>query len=188
MVIALTRKDIPNLICILRILLIAPVVWVLVTEQYTLALWLFAIAGISDGIDGFLAKHYHWESRLGSILDPIADKLLLVVSFATLTYMGLLPAWLLWVVLARDVIIVSGGLAYHYLLGQFELTPLWSSKINTALQILLVFAVIVQQQWWPALEPAITVGVWMVLTSIIISGTEYVLVWGIRAWQQVNQK
>ena len=81
----LTRKDIPNLISILRILLVIPVIAALREHQFGLAMVLFAIAGISDALDGFLAKHYHWESRLGSILDPLADKLLLVASFATLT-------------------------------------------------------------------------------------------------------
>jgi cardiolipin synthase len=172
----------------LRIVLVAPVVWALGTEQFALALILFAVAGISDGLDGFLAKHYHWESRLGSILDPIADKLLLVASFATLTWLGALPVWLLWLVIARDLIIIGGGLAYHYKVGQFDLTPLWSSKINTTLQIALVLLVIVQQQWFEGLDQLVTIGIWLVVASVINSGTEYVLVWGARAWRQIKQK
>jgi cardiolipin synthase len=172
----------------LRIVLVAPVVWALGTEQFALALILFAVAGISDGLDGFLAKHYHWESRLGSILDPIADKLLLVASFATLTWLGALPMWLLWLVIARDLIIIGGGLAYHYKVGQFDLTPLWSSKINTTLQIALVLLVIVQQQWFEGLDQLVTIGIWLVVASVINSGTEYVLVWGARAWRQIKQK
>jgi cardiolipin synthase len=184
----LTLKDLPNLISMLRIALVGPVVWALATEQFVLALTLFAVAGISDGLDGFLAKHFHWESRLGSILDPIADKLLLVASFATLAWLGALPMWLLWLVLARDVIIIGGGLAYHYKVGQFDLTPLWSSKINTALQIALVLLVIIQQQWFEGLEQLVTIGIWLVVASVINSGTEYVLVWGARAWRQIKQK
>lgn len=172
----------------MRILLVAPVVWALSEHDFVLALTLFAVAGISDGLDGFLAKHFHWESRLGSILDPIADKLLLVASFATLTWLGFLPLWLLWLVLARDLIIVCGGLAYHYFVGQFDLTPLWSSKINTTLQIALVLMVIVQQQWLQGLQPVVTIGIWLVVASVINSGTEYVLVWGIRAWRQIKQQ
>lgn len=172
----------------LRIVLVAPVVWALGTEQFALALILFAVAGISDGLDGFLAKHYHWESRLGSILDPIADKLLLVASFATLTWLGALPVWLLWLVIARDLIIIGGGLAYHYKVGQFDLTPLWSSKINTTLQIALILLVIVQQQWFEGLDQLVTIGIWLVVASVINSGTEYVLVWGARAWRQIKQK
>lgn len=180
----MSLRDIPNLISILRILLVIPVVWALVDERYALALILSAVAGISDGIDGFLAKHFHWQSRLGSILDPIADKLLLVASFATLAWMDLLPLWLLWLVLARDVIIVSGGLAYHYFIGEFELLPVWSSKINTALQITLVLLVIISQQWFAELTLLISIGVWAVVVSVIFSGLEYILTWGNKAWKQ----
>jgi cardiolipin synthase len=163
---------------------VIPVVWALVDERFALALILSAVAGISDGIDGFLAKHFHWQSRLGSILDPIADKLLLVASFATLAWMDLLPLWLLWLVLARDVIIVSGGLAYHYFIGEFELLPVWSSKINTALQIILVLLVIISQQWFAELTLLISIGVWAVVVSVIFSGLEYILTWGNKAWKQ----
>ncbi|WP_417509742.1 CDP-alcohol phosphatidyltransferase family protein [Methylophaga sp.] len=180
----MSLRDIPNLISILRILLVIPVVWALVDERYALALILSAVAGISDGIDGFLAKHFHWQSRLGSILDPIADKLLLVASFATLAWMDLLPLWLLWLVLARDVIIVSGGLAYHYFIGEFELLPVWSSKLNTALQIILVLLVIISQQWFAELTLLISIGVWAVVVSVIFSGLEYILTWGNKAWKQ----
>ena len=180
----MSLRDIPNLISILRILLVIPVVWALVDERFALALILSAVAGISDGIDGFLAKHFHWQSRLGSILDPIADKLLLVASFATLAWMDLLPLWLLWLVLARDVIIASGGLAYHYFIGEFELLPVWSSKINTALQIILVLLVIISQQWFAELTLLISIGVWAVVVSVIFSGLEYILTWGNKAWKQ----
>lgn len=152
--------------------------------DFRLALILFAIAGISDGLDGFLAKHYHWQSRLGSILDPIADKLLLVASFATLSYLQLLPWWLFFLVMGRDLVIVIGALAYHNAFGEFELKPLWSSKINTLLQILLVLLVMVQAQWFSELDAVITIGIWLVVASVINSGSEYVMVWGLSAWRQ----
>jgi len=155
--------------------------------QFGLALVLFAIAGISDALDGFLAKQYNWESRLGSILDPIADKLLLVASFATLAWLGLLPMWLLALVLGRDLVIVVGGLAYHYVVGKFELLPLWSSKINTFMQIALVLLVMLQQQWQNGLQMWVTIGTWLVVASVINSGTEYILVWGLRAWRQMKK-
>lgn len=155
--------------------------------QFGLALILFAVAGVSDALDGFLAKTYHWESRLGSILDPIADKLLLVASFTTLAWLGLLPMWLLWLVIGRDLVIVLGGLAYHYCVGKFELLPLWSSKINTFLQIALVLLVMLQQHWVGEFENLVTIGKWLVVASVVNSGTEYILVWGLRAWQQMKK-
>lgn len=151
--------------------------------HFVAALVLFAVAGFSDALDGFLAKHYHWESRLGSILDPLADKLLLVVTFATLTWLDLLPHWLLWLVLGRDLLIVIGALAYHFLVGKFELLPLWSSKINTALQISLVLLVIFQQQGLFDAELAITMMIWLVVASTVTSGLEYLIIWGHRAWK-----
>lgn len=160
----------------------------MLSSEFFTALVLFAVAGFSDALDGFLAKHYHWESRLGSILDPLADKLLLVASFATLTWLGLLPSWLLWLVLGRDVLIVVGGLAYHYIVGKFELLPLWSSKINTLLQIILVLMVIFQASGLVDAQHAITIAIWFVVASIINSGSEYVIVWGLRAWKGTRNR
>jgi cardiolipin synthase len=179
----LNRTQIPNLISLLRIILVIPVVWALMSADFYTALVLFAVAGFSDALDGFLAKHYHWQSRLGSILDPLADKLLLVASFASLTWIGLLPYWLLWMVLGRDVLIVAGALAYHFIVGKFELLPVWSSKINTALQIALVLLVIFQQHWLFDAQHWITIMTWLVVASIVNSGSEYLLVWGLRAWK-----
>jgi len=184
----LKPQDIPNLISVIRILLVIPVVSALLDYQFGLAMVLFAVAGVSDALDGFLAKQYHWESRLGSILDPLADKLLLVASFATLTWLGFIPNWLLWLVFGRDIMIVTGGMAYHYLFGKFKLLPLWSSKINTLLQILLVFAIIVQHYADLAIQHWIEIGVSLVVVSVIISGAEYMIVWGRRAWQLHNNK
>ena len=86
-------QQLPNIISVFRMLLVVPVVGSLLQQQFGMALVLFAIAGFSDGLDGFLAKHFGWQSRLGSILDPLADKLLLVSSFLTLTWMGFVPLW-----------------------------------------------------------------------------------------------
>jgi len=156
-------------------------------ENFSSALALVAIAGISDGLDGFLARHFHWQSRLGSILDPLADKLLLAATFATLTYMQLLPLWLLLLVFGRDLLIVCGGLAYHLKFGEYELSPLWSSKINTVFQIALVLLVIVQQEWLPQAEIWSATMVWLVVASVIISGSEYIVVWGTSAWRQMKK-
>lgn len=181
-------SQLPNLISILRIILVVPVILALLKADFVLALVLFAVAGFSDALDGFLAKHYHWQSRLGSILDPLADKLLLVVTFATLTWLGFLSSWLLWLVLGRDVLIVVGALTYHYVVGKFELLPLWSSKINTALQISLVLLVIFQQQGLIDAKYWITIMIWLVVASVVTSGIEYIIVWGHRAWKTTKDQ
>ena len=114
-------RHLPNLISVFRVLLVPPVVWLMVQGRYGEALALFVIAGASDGLDGYLAKHFGWVSRFGSIIDPLADKLLLTASFFTLAWLGHLPLWLAVLVIARDLVIVIGGLAYHYLVGKFSM-------------------------------------------------------------------
>jgi len=135
-------RDIPNIISIIRILLVLPFVVLILRQEFTWALVLFFVAGVSDGIDGYLAKHNNWTSRLGSILDPLADKLLLVSSFITLGWLNILPVWLVAAVLLRDLAIISGGLAYHVLVGRYEMEPTIVSKLNTFFQIMLVLSTV----------------------------------------------
>lgn len=178
-------KDIPNLICVLRIILVFPVVTLILNGDYVFALILFVIAGLSDGLDGFLAKHYHWQSRLGSILDPLADKLLLVSTYIVMSYVGLIPVWLVVAAFARDIIIVSGGFAYHKFIGPFEMAPSFISKFNTFMQILLIAGVLSRQ----LTEIPLYVIDWMViatLVTIVLSGMDYVMVWGKRALLTAN--
>jgi cardiolipin synthase (CMP-forming) len=102
-------RHLPNLICLVRILLIWPTIDALVSGHYWTALVLVAVCAVSDGLDGWLAKRFNWQSHLGRILDPLADKLLLVAIFLTATWMNLLPWWLTAVAVACDVLIGSGG-------------------------------------------------------------------------------
>jgi cardiolipin synthase len=175
------RSDIPNLITVLRILLVAPIAWALLVHRFELALALFFVAGFSDGLDGFLAKHYGWTSRLGALLDPLADKALLVASYAALAWVGLLPVWLLVLVVARDVVIVAGAIAYNFRIERLEAQPTLISKLNTLLQILLVLLVIVQQVF-PRVDAVwVQVLVYAVTVSVVWSGLDYVVTWSRRA-------
>ena len=106
---------IPNAISLMRLFMIAPIIMLFVSNEYGWALALFTIAGLSDGIDGWIAKKYDWNTRLGAFLDPAADKLLVAWSFGTLAYLGQIPVWLAAVVIGRDVAIVTGSFLYHYL-------------------------------------------------------------------------
>ena len=179
----MSPSQIPNLICVLRIVLVLPIVWALVEERYGLALVIFAIAGLSDGLDGFLAKNFGWHTEVGALLDPIADKLLLVTVFLALTYLGMIPVWLMVVVVARDIIIVSGALGYQYLIGPVEGRPTAVSKVNTALQLLYVLAVVAHAGYgWPTSSVLLAIGSIMFVTTIV-SGMDYVWSWGRRAWQ-----
>jgi cardiolipin synthase len=182
----LINKAIPNLITLFRLVLVMPVVWTILHGHLGIALLIFAVAGISDGLDGFLAKRFHWESRIGSILDPIADKTLLMASFTSLALAGFISDWLVWLVIGRDMVIVIGSVTYHYLFGKFELKPLWSSKVNTLIQITFVLAVLIHQGWAVNMMDSVVYLTWGVVLSTVYSGLEYIIVWGNRAWQQLK--
>lgn len=177
-------RDIPNVITAFRFLLVPPVVILLLQERFTAALVVFGVAGFSDALDGFLAKRFDWRSRLGGIMDPLADKLLLVSSFVTLGWLGLIPAWLVLLVILRDLVIVAGATFYHMRIEQFEAEPSVASKLNTAAQILLVLAVMFS--FGIQVLPAILIDVlsYSVLATILWSGFDYVWTWGRRAWMR----
>ena len=177
---------IPNAICILRIVLIVPLVDALVSGRYTIALALIVVAGLSDGVDGFLAKTFGWRTRLGSLLDPAADKLLLVSSFVTLAYLSLVPVGLTVIVILRDVVIVTGALCYQRVAGYLEGSPTPISKLNTACQLLFVCSVITNAEWGrPPQFGLILLGSLVVFTSIV-SGLNYVLIWSRKARQKAR--
>jgi len=172
---------IPNLICVLRILLVVPIVISLLDSEFTMALMLIFVAGFSDGLDGFLAKRFDWRTRLGGWLDPLADKFLLVTVMLALTSLDLVPLWLTCIVIGRDVVIVSGAIAYNLLIGPFKPAPTIISKINTMLQLLYIVCVIAQQAFgWPSSIAIILTGTGVFCTSAV-SGMDYVMRWSRKA-------
>lgn len=175
------RQDIPNLISLLRLLLIVPVVMLLAQRQFAAALLLFTVAGASDAIDGFLARRYGWSTPLGGLLDPLADKAMMVSSFVVLTWLGLVPLWLLVAVVLRDVVIVFGGVAYNYWVEKVRARPSWISKLNTLLQIVLVMALMFDQGVWSLPEMGLQLLMLAVATTVVLSGVDYVWTWGARA-------
>jgi cardiolipin synthase len=171
----------PNLISAGRIALVGPVAWSLVEQRYGLTLVLFTVAGVSDALDGFLAKRYGWITRLGSLLDPLADKLLLVTVFVLLAWGGMLPTWLVVLALLREVLILGGALAYRLRVGPFEGQPTLASKVNTFLQIALVIAILVDRSLGQ-LPGGLLGGLELaVVASVVVSGAQYVWLWSLRA-------
>ncbi len=178
-------SDIPNIITGFRFLLVAPLVWLLLNHQYGAALIVFAIAGFSDALDGFIAQHYGWSSRLGAMMDPLADKLLLVCSFITLGWLGLIPFWLVALVIFRDLVIVIGAMTYHWCVEYLDTAyPTLVSKLNTFTQIMLVLAVMFSLSVQPLPSLWIDVLLYSVLVTTIWSGIDYVWIWGRRAWSR----
>lgn len=174
----------PNLITGLRILLIPPFLWLLLQGCYGGALALFVLAGASDGVDGFLAKRYGWRSPLGAVLDPLADKLLMLCAYLALGWLAALPWWLVGMVVVRDGIIVAGALTYYRLFGAYEMEPLLASKLNTVLQIMLVLTVL-----WGLWQGGVPLALLHVLIGLVglatlVSGSAYVWLWSRRALEE----
>lgn len=181
-------RDIPNAISILRIVLVLPFIVLMLKREFGWALVLFFVAGISDGIDGYLAKRNNWISRLGSILDPLADKLLLVSSFVTLGWLGVIPLWLVVIVLLRDLIIITGAVAYHLVVGQYDMEPTIISKLNTFFQIMLVLSTVFSKGLYPLPAVALQALVYIVLVTTIMSGGDYMYTWGRKSYHAKKQQ
>lgn len=177
----MTLNWLPNAISLMRIALVAPILILILKGSFGWALALFWLAGFSDGLDGYLAKRFNWHTRLGALLDPIADKLLVAGLFVTLAYTGDIPVWLAAVVILRDVIIVAGATAYNFLVRPVQGEPTRISKLNTALQLLFLLFVLSRAGFgWPE-EISITVLGASVLITVVISGVDYVWSWSRRA-------
>ena len=180
----LKARHIPNLITGLRILLVGPFLWLLLEECYGSALLLFIIAGVSDALDGFLAKYFGWTSELGGLLDPLADKLLLLGAMLALGWLNELPRWLVALVVARDLIIMVGALSYHLLIERLTAAPLLISKLNTLLQLTLAFAVIFHYGMMSLPSWLLTGLIQLTALTTVWSGVAYVWQWGRRAWRR----
>jgi cardiolipin synthase (CMP-forming) len=169
--------SLPNLITIARILLVPLIVWLLISQAYVPAVVVFALAGLSDAVDGFLARRFKSQTELGAYLDPLADKALLVSIYVTLSLMHILPAWLTIAVVTRDMLIVGGVMLSRLLDKPLAMKPLWISKVNTAWQIIFAGGVLgclalgLQAQWL-IFAGAVLVGV---LTAL--SGALYMRDW-----------
>ncbi len=169
-------QHLPNLITLARIALVPVLILLLHDHHYAAALLVFLVAGLSDALDGFLAKRLGVQSRLGAILDPAADKLLLVSAYVMLTILGHIPFWLMLTVAFRDILIVGGYIVYTTHAGPVKMRPSVLSKLNTLLQIALVGLLLGQEalhRAWPLTE----VVLYGVLASTVASGAHYLWLW-----------
>lgn len=126
-----------NLITLLRVVLVPIIVWSMLSGQMMMAFLLFLLAGISDAVDGAVARYFNQQSEFGTVLDPVADKTLLVSVFIVLSYLGYVPLWLVILIVSRDLLIVVGVMLVFVLGKTVTIRPLWVSKANTVAQILL---------------------------------------------------
>ena len=175
-------RHIPNIICLIRILLIWPTVVALQDGEYWTALVLVAVCAVSDALDGWLAKRFNWTSHLGKMLDPLADKMLLVALFLTATWNNLIPWWLTAVVVGRDVMIGSGAVVYRIWFGPLHGRPTILSKINTGMQLAVVLAAILGAATGnlPTAEMVTALAICTLITTVV-SGGDYLTVFTRRA-------
>lgn len=180
-------RHLPNAITIARMLSLVPLVWLMLQKQYTGALILALLAGASDGVDGFLAKRFDWEGRLGSILDPLADKLMMLCCFSVFVYQKYFPLWLFLLIVGRDVVIILGTSYVNFFVGRLQsATPTIVSKINTALQIILILTLLITLSQLYDLTP---INQWLfILVAIFttVSGIHYVWL-GFKIKKQIKQ-
>lgn len=178
-------RHIPNLICLFRILLIAPLLLAMRDGRDLQVLVLFGIAAISDGLDGYLAKRFGWTSQLGRFLDPAADKLLLVSVFIAAAWLGIAPWWVAAVAIARDLVIAGGALIYRVWFGPLRGRPSKVSKLNTGVQMGYLLAIVLASATGlPPREALDAMAIVMVVTSVA-SGIDYVMLFMGRAQQKI---
>jgi len=170
-------KQLPNIITLSRIALVPVFILVLVNRHYDWALAIFLVAGASDALDGYLAKRLGVQSRFGAILDPAADKLLLVTAYVMLTIFGHIPFWLTLAVASRDVLIVGGYLLYTSHAGPVEMRPSIASKLNTLVQIGLVCLILAKQAAGISVPWLVQIMIYGVLVTTIVSGAHYLWSW-----------
>jgi cardiolipin synthase (CMP-forming) len=171
--------NLPNLITLGRLMLVPPTIWLILEAQYGTAFWVFVGAGVSDGLDGFIAKHFNSRTRLGALLDPIADKTLLVSVYLALGWAGALPKWIVILVVFRDIMIVGGFLLIQTTTAPKRFDPLYISKLNTLAQIALVGFVLAREgigfgSVAVRLEDFLAIAVG---TTTVLSGVSYLVHW-----------
>jgi cardiolipin synthase (CMP-forming) len=183
------RHQIPNLLTLARIAAVPVLILFLYEGRYGAALTVFVLAGITDGLDGWIAKRFKCVTRLGSILDPLADKILIVSTYVMLVLAGDLPFWLILLIGFRDLGIIAGVLVLNTLNGHVQMQPSLLSKVNTFLQISLVILVMVERIGLIALEPVAEILLWFVAVTTVASAIHYVYFWFIHPLEsRVDEK
>ncbi|MBF0613388.1 MAG: CDP-alcohol phosphatidyltransferase family protein [Magnetococcales bacterium] len=173
--------NLPNALTLLRVFLVPAFIYEVMEDHYDMALWFFLVAAITDGLDGFIATRFNQRTEVGAYLDPLADKLLLMAGYLTLTYKGHMDYWLTMLVVGRDMLIVGGAILYQILTNALRMEPLMVSKVNTVMQIVLLVMVLFHlNHGWP-LSTLVEITIILVVLTTVVSGVSYALVWTTRA-------
>ena len=170
-------KQIPNILTTLRLILAVPVCLLILNENYSTVLWIAFIAGFSDAVDGYLARKLNALSHYGAVVDPLADKALLLGSYIAFALVGLLSCWVAVILLLRDMLIVSGAFIYRRKFGRYKMAPSAWGKSSTAVQILFALMLLLQQVYPVLPEFSLQLGLWLVILLAIVSGGHYLYTW-----------
>lgn len=169
--------NLPNLITLSRAILVPVVFWLLLSGHVQAAFFAFALAGLTDAVDGFLAKRFGWQTELGAYLDPLADKLLVTCIFVAMGVLGELPSWLVITVVSRDVLIITAVLL-SWLLGRpISIRPLAVSKANTVAQLVLAATVLADTGFNLGLGAFKVVLIWITAALTLASLSAYIQAW-----------
>lgn len=178
-----TLKNIPNALTLFRLGLIVPFLMYLYHHEYVHAFYAFILAGITDGLDGWLARHFGWQSFFGSFVDPLADKLLVASSFISLALIGLLPWWLVILVFFRDFTISMGVVAWYWFIQRkLDFEPTLLSKFNTTFQLILVTLCLFELAYFKFAQYWVDVLICITALTTAITFLDYIWTWGNRAW------
>ena len=169
--------NVPNLISLGRLAAVPIAVWLILKGRYDWAFWLFVAAGVSDAVDGLIAKQFDAETQVGKFLDPLADKALLVSVYVSLGHTQLLPMWLVILVVSRDVMILAGALLGLLLMERYKLDPSLTSKINTTAQIMLAALVLAKLGLGFKDYDSVAIMIYVVAATTLISGVFYAGNW-----------
>lgn len=167
----------PNLISLARLLSVPIVIWAILADEMPLAFWLFVAAGVSDAIDGFLARRSGSRTIVGEFLDPLADKTLLVSVYITLGRIEHLPLWIVILVVSRDVLIVGGAILFQAMNQSLKPEPLMVSKLNTLAQIVLAATALGELSMGADWHMVVTMLIWAVAATTLASGGSYIVQW-----------
>jgi cardiolipin synthase len=179
--------NIPNLISLGRLIAVPVIVWLILKGRMTEAFWLFVAAGVSDAVDGFIAKRFSATTVLGGYLDPLADKVLLVGVYIALGQTGWLDDWLVIMVVFRDILILGGALLFHLTTQSLSMRPIFISKVNTVCQIGLAASILGATGLGFSLGIVRDALIYIVAATTLVSGAVYVVTWSRQAAAMEDQ-
>ena len=174
----------PNLITVARLFAIPAAIFAILGREMALAFWIFVAAGVSDAVDGALARAFRAQTDFGRLLDPTADKALLVSVYAAMAYMSYVPLWLVALVVGRDLLIVGGFAFLRFLSIPVRIQPLLIGKLNTFAQILLAATVLASEAFNWGWHGMIAVFIWLVAATTLASGAVYIA----QGWRAFSER